>query len=83
MKENYMKNINKDELDDELLPEYNFDFSKSKPNPYSAILKKQQNLIQLEPDVAKYYKTSEQVNNALRAIIIAYPKSKKLLAKIQ
>jgi hypothetical protein len=80
MKENFMKNIIKNEMDDDLLPEYNFDFSKSKPNRFSQILKKQQNLVQLDVDVAKYYKTEEQVNNALRAIISAYPRARKSMS---
>lgn len=73
-----MKNSNNKE-NDAMRDEY--DFSDSKPNPYASILRKQQNLVQLEPDVAEYYKTSEQVNNALRAIISAFPKSKQSLAK--
>ena len=81
MKENYMKNITKNLEDDDLRPEYDFDFSKSKPNHYAAILRKQEKLIQLEPDVAKHFTTTEQVNNALRAIISAIPKTKKSLAK--
>jgi len=65
------------ELEDDLLPNYNFDFSKSKPNRFAARLKNNSNYILLEPDIAKYFKTSEQVNNALRAILIAYPTNKK------
>ncbi len=78
LKENSMKNSNSKE-NDTFRDEY--DFSDSKPNPYAAILRSQQNLVQLEPDVAKYYKTSEQVNIALRAIISAFPKSEKSMAE--
>ena len=83
MKENYMKNtenIKQDELEDDLLPNYNFDFSKSKPNRFAARLKNRDNYILLEPDIAKYFKTSEQVNIALRAILLAYPSNKKSVA---
>ena len=68
MKEKNMKKISETKADD-LRPEYDFDYSEAKPNPYAAQLKKQHNFIQLAPDVAEYYKTDEQVNNALRAII--------------
>jgi hypothetical protein len=80
MKENYMKNIkNKKAIDieDDLLPEYNFDFSKSKPNRFAPILKKQTNFIQLEPDIQKVFKSSEEVNSALRAFIQAIPNRNK------
>ncbi|MCL5990941.1 MAG: hypothetical protein M1419_02425 [Bacteroidetes bacterium] len=70
---NSKKKVNKD-IHDDLLPEYDFDFTKSKPNPYTAQLRKQENLVKLEPDIAKVFKTSEDVNNILRAIIKSYPK---------
>jgi hypothetical protein len=83
MKENYMKNIKnqiENESNDDLLPEYNLDFSKSKPNRFAQVLKNQGNYIQLEPDIQKIFKTSEEVNNALRAVISAIPKTKKRAA---
>ncbi|MFH1049936.1 MAG: hypothetical protein V1779_03280 [bacterium] len=69
------KNITyKNEMEDELLPEYEFDFSKSKPNRFVQLLKKQANCIQLEPDIQKVFRNSDEVNNALRAVINAIPK---------
>lgn len=75
-----MKTTSNKELEDDLLDNYDFDFSKSKPNRFAKALRKQNHLVELESDVAKYFKTSEQVNQALRAILTAYPKSSKRLA---
>ncbi len=55
---------------DNLLPEYNFDYSKAKPNRFA---KKVIN-ITLDDDVAKIFTDSESVNKALRAILTALPK---------
>jgi len=79
MKENFMKytkNNNISEQDDDLLPEYELDFSKSKPNRFAKALKQQNNFIQLEPDIQKVFKNSEEVNLALRAFINAIPKNR-------
>ena len=56
----------------EMLPEYEFDYTNAKPNrfaPECAIT------VTLEPDVAQIFNTSEAVNKALRAILIAIPKT--------
>ena len=75
-----MKTTINNEMEDDLLPNYDFDFSKSEPNRFAHTLRRQSHLIELESDVAKYFKTSEQVNQALRAILSAYPKNKRKLA---
>lgn len=62
------------EIEDDLLPEYDLDFSKSKPNRFAHALKNQENFIQLDPDIVKYFHNAEEVNNALRALIKAIPK---------
>lgn len=75
-----MKNTthkNEIELDEDLLPEYNLDFSKSKPNRFAKILKQQANIIELEQDIQKVFRNSEEVNVALRALINAIPRHKK------
>ncbi len=73
-----MKNTkNKTIGNDDLQPEYDLDFSKSKPNRFSKSLQSQSNFIQLEPDVHKVFRNSDEVNNALRAVINAMPKRKK------
>lgn len=55
---------------DEMLPEYRFDYAKGKPNPY---LGRVPVTVSLDEDVAKVFSTSEEVNNVLRAIIVALP----------
>ena len=76
-----MKTTTDIEIEDDLLDNYDFDFSESQPNRFASELKKQNNFVELDSDVAKYFKTSEQVNKALRAILLAYPKKHSKLAK--
>ncbi len=63
-----------EELEDDLLPEYNFDYSKAKPNRFATV-KNENIIVKLEPEVAEVFRTSEEVNKALRAIISALPKT--------
>ena len=60
-------------LEDELLPEYNFDYSNARPNRFAIPKEEDSVTVKLEPDVAKVFKTSEEVNKALRAILSAIP----------
>ena len=55
---------------EDLLPEYNFDYSKAKPNRF---VQKTIN-VTLDEDVAKIFTDSESVNKALRAILTVLPK---------
>jgi hypothetical protein len=59
---------------DELLPEYEFDYSQAKPNRFA---KKPEDGLQvvLDADVAQVFSTAEAVNHALRSLIAAMPKS--------
>jgi hypothetical protein len=72
-----MKNIQNTEtnqnLEDDLLPEYNFDYSKARSNRFTAQTNEITITVTLESDVAKVFKTSEEVNRALRAILSAIP----------
>ena len=52
---------------DELRPEYRFDYSKSRPNRFAG----QAVTVQLDADVAAGFPTSEAVNTALRALLSA------------
>ena len=61
-------------LEDDLLPEYNFDYKKARPNRFALQNNKESVTVTLEPDVAKVFKTSEEVNKALRAILSAIPR---------
>jgi len=66
---------------DELRPEYVFDYSKAKANPYAARLKGRTVAVVLEPDVAAAFPTSKAVNSQLRAVVAAIPRrSRKRVA---
>jgi hypothetical protein len=54
---------------EDLLPEYNFDYSKAKPNRFAQKVVN----VTLDEDIAKVFTTSEAVNKALRAILSALP----------
>ena len=54
---------------DELRPEYHFDYSKARPNPYAARLKGRAVAVVLDPDVAQAFPTSESVNTVLRSAL--------------
>jgi uncharacterized DUF497 family protein len=55
---------------DELRPEYNFDYSKAvRGKYYRRLLKEGANVVVLEPDVAKAFRDSAAVNDALRALL--------------
>jgi hypothetical protein len=59
---------------DDLRPEYRFDYSASRPNPYAASLKGRTIAVVLDPEVAAAFPTSESVNTALRAVMGAVPR---------
>jgi hypothetical protein len=57
--------------EDDLLPEYNFDYRKAKPNRFA--IRDDQQVVVLDPDVAQYFRDSESVNRVLRALITNMP----------
>ncbi len=59
--------------DDDLLPEYTFDYSKAKPNPFAYQLRERQIMVALDPDVASVFRSAEEVNRVLRALIQNMP----------
>ncbi|MGK7943244.1 MAG: hypothetical protein AB4058_02105 [Microcystaceae cyanobacterium] len=61
------------EHEDDLLPEYDFDYSKARPNRFAMADNEEKIIVTLESDVARVFKTSEEVNHALRAILAAIP----------
>jgi len=63
-----------EKLDEDLLPEY--DFQGAKPNPYAG---KDRVFVELSPDVSKVFKSAKDVNKTLRAIIATHPKRKKII----
>ena len=69
-----MSKISKAEPEDDLQPEYHIDYSKARLNPYAKLLKgKGSRIIVLEPDVAKVFTSSEEVNKLLRGLIQTMP----------
>ena len=62
---------------DEMLPEYDFDYRKARPNRFAGMTdEKRRRLVVLDPDIARVFDTSESVNKMLRAIIAAMPEYK-------
>ena len=58
---------------DDLLPEYDFDYSKAKKNRF-AKSNQAQLIVTIDPDLAEIFKTPESVNHALRLLVSAIPK---------
>lgn len=65
----------------EMASEYRFDYKIAKPNRFAARMKDEPLIVMIEPDVAKVFKSSEQVNKALRALISAIPENKAVARK--
>lgn len=58
------------ELNDDLRPEYDFDFSKAARGRYAGRLKVEgSNLVLVEPDLVKSFPDSASVNAALRSVV--------------
>ena len=66
---------------DDLQPEYRFDYRKAKPNRFVARMKNEPLIVLIEPDIAKVFTSSEQVNKALRALSSAIPEKKAVVGK--
>lgn len=64
----------------EMAAEYRFDYRKAKPNRFAARMKNEPLIVLIEPDIAKVFTSSDEVNKALRALISAMP-NKKVVAK--
>jgi hypothetical protein len=65
-----------EDLDDDLLPEYDFDYTKAKPNRFAThvnqpLLK----VVVLDEDVAQVFTTPESVDNVLWGWIELMPRS--------
>lgn len=56
--------------DDDLRPEYDFDFSQGERGRYyKRLLQEGSNIVILEPDLAEAFPDSAAVNNALRSLL--------------
>ena len=62
---------------DKMRDEYQFDYSKAKPNRFADKIEREQLMVVLDQDVAAVFKTPESVNQVLRAIITSMPIAEK------
>ncbi len=62
-------------MNDDLRPEYEFDYRQAKPNRFAAGLKPGGRIVVLEPEVAEVFQSSQDVNALLRAVLRAMPLS--------
>ena len=63
--------------EEEMLPEYRFDYSKARPNRFAGRISQQRLVVLLDPEVSKVFTTPEAVNTVLRALVTALPKGVK------
>ncbi len=57
----------------EMRPEYEFDYTRARPNRFASQLQNKVVAVVLEPDVAHVFDSSEAVNRLLRSVIAAVP----------
>jgi hypothetical protein len=62
---------------DDMQSEYDFNYTKAKPNRFAGRISKYRVVVLLDPAVSKVFNDSDSVNAALRALIAALPKSIK------
>ncbi len=62
-----------DKVVDEMLPEYDFDYRKARPNRFAVTSDKATRTVVLDEDVADVFTTSEAVNTALRVLLSIVP----------
>jgi len=62
-----------DEVQDDMLHEYRFDYGKARPNRFAEGIAEGSLVVVLEPELAQVFKTPEQVRTILRAIADALP----------
>jgi hypothetical protein len=64
----------------DMLPEYNLDYRKARPNRFAERAYKDHRVVILDADVSRVFPTSESVNTVLRALITTMPKPRKAKA---
>lgn len=67
--------MNPDLDNDELRPEYDFDFSQAVRGKYYQQYQQSSNIVVLDPDIAEVFHNSEEVNKALREFLQRADKS--------
>jgi hypothetical protein len=69
-------------VQDELRPEYDFDYSKAVRGKYhKRLMAEGANIVMLEPDVAKAFVDSAAVNDALRSLLDLTKTTQRLTKK--
>jgi hypothetical protein len=67
---------------DEMRPEYDFDYSKAvRGKYYRRLLKEDANVVVLEPDIAKAFRGSAAVNDALRSLLQVSESTRRLTSR--
>lgn len=67
---------------DEMRPEYDFDYSKAvRGKYYRRLLKEGANVVVIEPDIAKAFRDSAAVNDALRSLLQVSESTRRLTAR--
>ena len=66
------KSVAKKRIDDDLLPYYDLDYSKAKPNRFAG-QSTSQTVVMLDVELSKIFRTEEEVTNALRLLVQAMP----------
>jgi len=61
----------------EMASEYRFDYKTARRNRFASRMKDAPLVAVIDPDVARVFKTTEEVNKALRALISAMPKPRR------
>ncbi len=67
------KPASKTKKSDDLASHYDFDYSKAKPNRFAG-LHKDQMIVLLDKEFTRIFKSPDEVTNALRSLIHAFPK---------
>ena len=65
----------------DMLPEYEFDYSKARPNRFAGRISGERLVVLLDPEVSRVFTTPEAVNTVLRALVAALPKGTKRKAR--
>lgn len=76
MKKTPISNLCKASSQD-MLPEYDFDYSKARPNRFAGKISEERLVVLLDPEVSQVFTTPEAVNTVLRALVMALPKATK------
>lgn len=79
-----MSKVRRNEVNrnDELRPEYHFDYRKAKPNRFAGRAEGKRVVVVLDADVAKVFRSPDDVNAVLRALIKTMPTKKKEKAAV-